>query len=193
MDSAEMKRVRERFSSSARRVAAVAPPVEEPAAPLAAAPRAPEPGAEPAASSRDDSGARKRFRDTIRRDDPDAPAAPTSEQPSRPPERRASPAWGTEAPTSTRRKRSHRPAVVVDDVGDAAVKLARTLCDGAPKPLGSRDMIARAPIDTRAAFVLSLVDGRNAVEALVDMSGMPDEEVRAILARLARLGLISLP
>ena len=85
-------------------------------------------------------------------------------------------------------------AASVDDVGAAAVKLARTTRrESAPKLLASRAVIAKAPIDTRAAFVLSLVDGRNTATAIVDMSGMLEDEVRAILERLARLGLISLP
>lgn len=84
--------------------------------------------------------------------------------------------------------------MTVDEVGVAAVKLARTSRrETAPKLLASRALIAKAPIDTRAAFVLSLVDGRNTVDAIVDMSGMVEGEVKAILARLSRLGLIALP
>lgn len=84
--------------------------------------------------------------------------------------------------------------MTVDEVGTAAVKLARTTRrETAPKVLASRALIAKAPIDTRAAFVLSLVDGRNTVDAIIDMAGMPEDEVRAILGRVARLGLISLP
>lgn len=133
------------------------------------------------------------------------------------------PAWEPEASTGTRQRVGHsrqpgtpstgpasspkppitsnapganrsRPPVTVDDVGAAAVKLARTTRrESAPKLVASRAMIAKAPIDTRAAFVLSLVDGRNSINAIVDMSGMVEDEVKAILERLARLGLISLP
>ena len=79
------------------------------------------------------------------------------------------------------------------EVGSTAVKLARTTPRRAPKLLASREVIAMAPIDTRAAFLLSLVDGRNTVDAIIDMSGMLEHEVKAHLERLARLGLISLP
>ncbi len=89
------------------------------------------------------------------------------------------------------RTRVSRSPVTVDDVGPLAVKLARGLRESAPKLVASRTMIARAPLDTRAAFVLSLVDGRNSTTAIVDMAGMPEEEVKAILDRLARLGLIT--
>lgn len=133
----------------------------------------------------------KRLRDSVRREeDPD----PTPVRSDRPTARRTA-SWEPEAPTGTRkRERTSRPPVTVDEVGVAAVKLARgTRRESAPKLLASRALIAKAPIDTRAAFVLSLVDGRNSVNAIVDMSGMLEDEVKAILERLARLGLISLP
>ncbi len=180
MDSAEMKRVRESFRSH------------------------PD---EPVPESRDAS--RPRLRDSVRREDPDdapiqtkesvspnpprASLTPGQAPRSNPPRKTAS--WEPEAPTGTRRKaRSGRPPVTVDEVGIGAVKLARkSVRESAPKLVASRGMIAKAPIDTRAAFVLSLVDGRNTMGAIVDMSGMLEDEVKAILERLARLGLISLP
>lgn len=190
MDSAEMKRVRESFRSH------------------------PD---EPVPESRDAS--RPRLRDSVRREDPDDAPIQTKESispnPPRasltpgqtprsdgsfPPKPRSNPprktaSWEPEAPTGTRRKqRSGRPPVTVDEVGIGAVKLARkSVRESAPKLVASRGMIAKAPIDTRAAFVLSLVDGRNTMGAIVDMSGMLEDEVKAILERLARLGLISLP
>ena len=135
----------------------------------------------------------RRLRDSVRREeDPEPSQPPRSDRPTA----RRTASWEPEAPTGTRvrRERSNRPPVTVDDVGAAAVKLARTTRrDSAPKLLASRAVIAKAPIDTRAAFVLSLVDGRNTASAIVDMSGMLEDEVKAILERLARLGLISLP
>ena len=134
----------------------------------------------------------KRLRDSVRREeDPEPSPALRSDRPTA----RRTASWEPEAPTGTRRKeRTSRPPVTVDEVGVAAVKLARgTRRESAPKLLASRAVIAKAPIDTRAAFVLSLVDGRNSVNAIVDMSGMLEDEVKAILERLARLGLISLP
>jgi hypothetical protein len=187
MDSAEMKRVRDSFR-------------EDPDA------TAPTPSPSPTATG-------KRLRDSIRREDPDEPDTndrrdQSSERiidrvgtPTTPPGRgdqasRKSVSFEDSEPaTGTRRKeRSGRPPVTVDEVGPTAVKLARTTRrDSAPKPIGSRAMVAKAPIDTRAAFVLSLVDGRNTTDAIIDMSGMVEEEVKPILERLARLGLISLP
>ncbi len=167
MDSAEMKRVRD----SLRR---------EEAAPIS-------------------TPAPRRIRDSVRREEEPEPmpspgpgaTAPRSDRPAA----RTTTSWEPEATTGTRRRqRSNRPPVTVDEVGAAAVKLARTTRrETAPKVLASRALIAKAPIDTRAAFVLSLVDGRNTVDAIIDMAGMPEDEVRAILERVARLGLISLP
>lgn len=124
----------------------------------------------------------------------EAPARSPSRRPSAPPA-----SWAPEATTGTRtrvhtERGSRPPPVVVDEVGAAAVKLAHTTRrESAPTLLASRAVISRAPIDTRAAFVLSLVDGRNTVPAIVDMSGMVEDEVKAILERVARLGLIALP
>jgi len=140
---------------------------------------------------------RRNVRDSVRREDPeDEPpvSAPTS---ARAKESGPNRAWSAEATTGTRRRDgepSGRPPVKVDKVGAAAVKLARSGVreSGAPKVIASRAIISQAPIDARAAFVLSLVDGRNTVETLLDVAGMPEDEVRAILERLARLGLISL-
>lgn len=165
MDSSEMKRVRETFRRDDG-------PASTPAPVSTPGPR--------------------RIRDSVRREEDPEPASTPSSRSERP---RKTASWEPEATTGTRRKpRPSRPPVTVDDVGAAAVKLARTTRrESAPKLLASRAVIARAPIDTRAAFVLSLIDGRNTVDAIVDMSGMLEDEVKAILDRLARLGLIALP
>jgi hypothetical protein len=138
-----------------------------------------------------DSAEMKRVRESFRdhvANDPEA-AAPESGKPASAPPK----SWQPESTTGTRRRRSDRPAVAVDQVGEAAVKLARTRRESAPKLVASRAVISKAPIDTRAAFVLSLVDGRNSVAAIIDMAGMPEAEVKSLLERLARLGLITLP
>jgi hypothetical protein len=167
MDSSEMKRVRDSF--------------REDSAPTSSPPP------------------RRSIRDSVRREEDADPAPIPSDRPGlrdpadRSPSRRAA-SWEPEAQTGTRRKqRSGRPPVTVDEVGATAVKIARTTRQTAPKLVASRGIIAKAPIDTRAAFVLSLVDGRNTVDAIIDMSGMLEDEVKTILGRLARLGLISLP
>jgi hypothetical protein len=95
---------------------------------------------------------------------------------------------------STRRPRTSRPPLRVDDVGDAAVAIASRAgrSPSAPRLLKSRRELADAPIDHRDAFVISLVDGQTPMQALVDVSGLPEADVVRILERLARLGIVSL-
>lgn len=105
---------------------------------------------------------------------------------------------GSSPPTSekisTRRPRTSRPPVRIDDVGDVAVAIAsRAVPSFAPKLLKSRDELTSAPIDHRDAFVISLVDGKMSVAAIIDAAAMPREEVAAILERLVQLGIIALP
>jgi hypothetical protein len=98
---------------------------------------------------------------------------------------------------STRRPRTSRPPVRVDEVGDVAVAIAgkhsRAVPVAAPRLLKTRAELAAAPIDHRDAFVLSLLDGKTSVQGVVDLAAMPDGEVIGILERLAKLGIVSLP
>ena len=134
---------------------------------------------------------RRRLRDSIRREDvedegPNSEAAPApSSFGSRP-----AAAFHGESPTGTRPKGS-RDAVTVDQVGAAAIRMAKEArLDQVPRVVASRELISMAPIDARAAFIMALVDGRNTVEAIVDMSGMASDEARAVLEKLALLRLI---
>lgn len=52
--------------------------------------------------------------------------------------------------------------------------------------------LQKLPLDARAGFVLSLVDGRCTVEMLLDISGMPEDETVEILRELVRLGAVEL-
>ena len=54
------------------------------------------------------------------------------------------------------------------------------------------DALRELPLDARAGFVASLVDGRCTVEVLLDISGMPEDETLEILRDLVRLGAIDL-
>lgn len=121
-----------------------------------------------------------------------SPAPPESA----PPSRRAP--YGESAPPSAGPRsapggaKPERPALRVDEVGTAAVRLAsRAPHDATPRVLVDRRTLASAPIDHREAFLLSLMDGRLTVAGLVDVSGMREGEVLAALQRLARLGLVA--
>jgi len=50
--------------------------------------------------------------------------------------------------------------------------------------------LQRLPIDTRAGFLLSRIDGQTSVDGLVDVTGFPTSEVVALLVLLASLGAI---
>jgi hypothetical protein len=97
------------------------------------------------------------------------------------------------AKISSRQARASRPPVRVDEVGDRAVAIAsKVVRSDAPKLLRTRRELTLAPIDPRDAFVLSLLDGKTNLAAIVDTSGMPADEVVATLERLARLGIVSM-
>jgi hypothetical protein len=106
--------------------------------------------------------------------------------------RRTPQSWEPESTTATRRKRPSREPLKVDTVGEIAVKMAKAPTN-APKLLVAPASLSRAPIDQRAAFLLSLVDGQSDMETIISAAGMPEAEVRATFERLVRLGLVSLP
>jgi len=95
---------------------------------------------------------------------------------------------------STRRPRTSRPPLRVDDVAVAiAGKHSRAVAVAAPRLLKTRAELVAAPIDHRDAFVLSLLDGKTSVQGVVDLAAMPDGDVLGILGRLAKLGIVHLP
>lgn len=56
----------------------------------------------------------------------------------------------------------------------------------------THDDLRRLPLDARAGFVVSLLDGRCTVEMLLDLSGLPEDETLEILRELVRLGAVEL-
>jgi len=90
--------------------------------------------------------------------------------------------------------RSKRVSIREDNIGKGIKSVADAV--GAtgrvvPKLLKSKAEIAAAPIDHRAGFLLAHVDGVTSVAGLVDICGMPEEEVEQILERLRRLGIVA--
>ena len=98
-------------------------------------------------------------------------------------------------PRSVGPARSARPSVRVDDVG-AAVKSGADAMGVAGrqvlKIVRTKGEIAEAPIDHRAGFLLAHIDGVTTVQGLVDIAGMPENEVHEILDRLRRLGIVTI-
>jgi hypothetical protein len=54
------------------------------------------------------------------------------------------------------------------------------------------DDLLTLPLDGRSGFVLSLVDGRCTVEMILDVAGLPEDDVIDILRLLRDLGAIEL-
>ena len=88
--------------------------------------------------------------------------------------------------------REPRAAIRVDDVGVSAKKITlRGPVELKPRIVNA-ERISRAPLDARDAFVLQLIDGKHSTTDLIDASGFAEADVDAILARLARLGIVAL-
>ena len=78
------------------------------------------------------------------------------------------------------------PVAVPEDL--ALDLLLRTV----PRVVRSKEDLALAPIAHRDWYVLALIDGQTSVQGLVDIAGMPPDDVLRILQRLRRIQLITL-
>jgi len=54
------------------------------------------------------------------------------------------------------------------------------------------EQIRALPVDHRAGFILSLIDGRCSVEMILDMAGLPEQLALRIIATLMKHGAIEL-
>jgi len=104
-----------------------------------------------------------------------------------PPESR--PAASSPPKASKQSFRSSRPAIRVDDTGTGASKMVAPRT--APRVVKGANL-KNAKIDSKDAFVLSLIDGKLDVPGIVDVAGLPGDEVARILERLEGLGLVKL-
>jgi len=98
-------------------------------------------------------------------------------------------------PRSARPAKSARASIRVDDVGAGVKSGADAMGVGGrqvPKIIRTNGEIAEAPIDHRAGFLLAHIDGVTTVQGLVDIAGMPENEVHEILDRLRRLGIVTI-
>ncbi len=90
--------------------------------------------------------------------------------------------------------RSKRVSIREDNIGNGITSVADAVGAAGrvvPKLLKSKAEIGAAPIDHRAGFLLAHVDGVTSVAGLVDICGMPQDEVELILERLRRLGIVA--
>jgi hypothetical protein len=54
------------------------------------------------------------------------------------------------------------------------------------------DRLRELPLDTRAGYLVSMIDGRSTIEYIATISGIPVGEVTAIFAKLLTLGAVEL-
>lgn len=115
---------------------------------------------------------------------PEAPAGSIAPPRSLPPAapRPLRPASTTRLPAVAEPRRA--PAVAMAPADVVGEKI--------PVLLVAPSELAKLPLDHRAGFVLSMLDGRTTIEGLVDASGMPTEEVLAIVEQLLAMSVISL-
>jgi hypothetical protein len=60
-----------------------------------------------------------------------------------------------------------------------------------PRVVMAATELQRLPIDARAGYLLSCIDGQTPVEGLVDVTGFPTSEVVGLLVLLANMGAIA--
>ena len=96
----------------------------------------------------------------------------------------------------------------VDDVDDLALaeqsfaataaasrevsRVARLPAKQVPRVLVGPKDISKLPMDPRAAFILSHVDGFHSVEEIIDMCSMPESQALELIDRLHDLGVIAI-
>lgn len=61
-----------------------------------------------------------------------------------------------------------------------------------PRVKKSPKEVARLPIDHRAGFLLSNIDGMQTMEEILDVCGMPPEEALDLIRKLEKLGVIEI-
>lgn len=84
-----------------------------------------------------------------------------------------------------------RPASVEADFTESDIRPLVPM-QAVPWLVVTHDELRQLPLDCRAGFIVSLIDGRCTVEMLLDMAGLPEDEVMALITQLVRLGAIEL-
>jgi hypothetical protein len=79
--------------------------------------------------------------------------------------------------------------VEVEPAPDSSVRLI-TVMGSVLRPALTGAALRALPLDSRAGFVLSLVDGRCTAQTIVDIAGLPQQETIGILGKLLALGAV---
>lgn len=124
---------------------------------------------------------------------PPASKPPLSKPVSKPPLSKPAPLFDAETETR-RRALGGRSAISVDHIPPSArhVDAVNLAGRAVPRITKTKPEIAAAPIDHRAGFLLAHIDGKTSVQGLVDIAGMPEDEVHETLERLRRLGIVAI-
>lgn len=92
-------------------------------------------------------------------------------------------------------KRRSREPLRVDDVGDAAVRIASRAKQKSgvrPRIMVPARVLQTAKLTRREVFIASLLDGHLTIEEIIDSAAMPEEIVQAAIRRLVELKLVKL-
>lgn len=61
-----------------------------------------------------------------------------------------------------------------------------------PRRIVDNDAMMKLPLDSRAAFVLMHIDGKTSLRTLIDVAGMPPDEVVVLVERLVELRAVAI-
>jgi hypothetical protein len=89
-------------------------------------------------------------------------------------------------------RRESRSDVRVDEEPASGVVLKREMLTRVPRLAVSTRELMAMPLDHRAGFIASFVDGTFTVEMILDACAMPADEALALLGELAARGVIVL-
>ena len=95
---------------------------------------------------------------------------------------RRSSLWGAETP----------PDAEADDQPPSGVILRRESLAGKPRLAVPMSSLMAMPLDHRAGFILSFVDGNHSIDTLLDACAMRPEEALAILYDLVGKGILEI-
>lgn len=83
----------------------------------------------------------------------------------------------------------HGTAIFASGAGEALMQVAAL--SGTPYVAMALAEVQRLPLDPRAGFLMSMIDGSSSIPDLCDLAGMPEDEVVSVLTELARHKVIA--
>ncbi len=93
------------------------------------------------------------------------------------------------APADHPSDHEHGTAIFAAGAGEALMQVASLT--GTPYIAMALQEVQRLPLDPRAGFLMSIIDGASTIPDLCDLAGMPEDEVVSVLTELARHKVIA--